>query len=79
MIQHRSIASLRQGETATIAGYRSNEIPIKVYEMGLLPGQVLTLTHRLPFKGPICVRIKDNPNAIALRAAEADLILIEST
>jgi len=79
MSQHRSIASLSPGDTGTIAGYRSNDIPIKVYEMGLLPGEVFTLTHRLPFNGPVCIRVKNNPNSIALRATEADLILIEST
>lgn len=79
MTQQPSIASLRAGETGTITGYRTTDIPIKIYEMGLLPGQVLTLTQRLPFNGPVCVRVKNNPNAIALRAAEASLILIELT
>ncbi|SFB94173.1 ferrous iron transport protein A [Parapedobacter composti] len=73
-----SICFLRKGESAVITGYRSHEVPIKVYEMGLLPGVVLTMKQRLPFNGPICIYIKDNPNAIALRTAEADLILIES-
>ena len=76
--QHRSVNFLKKGETATIVGYRSNEVPIKVYEMGLLPGVVLTMKQRLPFKGPVCIHVKDNPNAVALRQAEADLILIES-
>ncbi|WP_257666201.1 FeoA family protein [Parapedobacter tibetensis] len=78
MVQHKSITSLKQGETGTIIGYGSDSIPIKVYEMGLLPGVVLTMKRLLPFNGPVCVRIKDNPNAIALRRSEADLILIES-
>jgi len=77
-MQHKSISYLKKGETATIVGYRSHEVPIKVYEMGLLPGVVLTMKQRLPFKGPVCVHIDGNPNAIALRQTEADLILIES-
>lgn len=77
-VPYKSIRFLKKGETATIIGYRSNDVPIKAYEMGLLPGVVLTMKYRLPFNGPVCIRIKDNPNAIALRQAEADLILIES-
>ncbi len=78
MTQHKSIIQLKKGESATIIGYSSHDIPIKVYEIGLLPGVVLTMRDRLPFDGPICIQVKDNPNAIALRKSEADLILIES-
>ncbi|SEK32223.1 ferrous iron transport protein A [Parapedobacter koreensis] len=63
---------------ATITGYLAGEVPIKIYEMGLLPGVVLTMKQQLPFNGPVCIHIQDNPNAIALRRSEADLILIES-
>jgi len=78
MSLHKSINHLRKGETATIVGYRSDDIPIKIYEMGLLPGVTLTKKQQLPFNGPVYLRIQDNPNAIALRESEADLILIES-
>ncbi len=76
--QDKTITHLKKGETATITGYLSNDVPLKVYEMGLLPGVVFTMKQQLPFNGPICIHIKDNPNAIALRKSEADLILIES-
>jgi len=78
MRQQSSICSLKKGDTATIVGYRTTDIPIKVYEMGLLPGVTLTLKQRLPFQGPVCVQVNGNPNGIALRRTEADLILIES-
>ncbi|MBK1438755.1 ferrous iron transport protein A [Parapedobacter sp. ISTM3] len=78
MSQHQSINQLRKGETATIVGYLADEIPIKIYEMGLLPGVVLTLKRQAPFNGPVCIHIRDNPNAIALRRSEAALILIET-
>ena len=76
--QHKSVSQLRKGESATIVGYLSGDIPLKIYELGLLPGIVFTLKQRLPFGGPICLRIKGNPNSVALRKREADLILIES-
>ena len=78
MSEDKCINHLRNGETATIVGYRPEDIPIKIYEMGLLPGVTLTKKQQLPFNGPVYLRIQDSPNAIALRKAEADLILIES-
>src|SRR5690606_3092188 len=78
MRQQSSICSLKKGDTATIVGYRTTDIPIKVYEMGLVPGVTLTLKQRLPFQGPVGVQVNGNPNGIALRRTEADLILIES-
>ncbi|WP_262248660.1 FeoA family protein [Parapedobacter soli] len=76
-IQNKSISHLRKGETATIVGYAPGEVPLKIYEMGLLPGVVFSLKQRLPLNGPICLQIKGNPNGVALRRAEADFILIE--
>ena len=78
MSEHKCINHLQNGETATIVGYLAEEIPIKIYEMGLLPGVVLTKRQQLPLNGPVYLSILDNPNAIALRKSEADLILIES-
>jgi len=76
-MDHKSINDLKKGEAATIVGYQSDDVPIKVYELGLLPGVMLTMQQQLPFNGPVCIRIPDNPNAIALRKSEADMILVE--
>lgn len=73
----KPISQLKKGETATIVGYVEGEIPLKIYEMGLLPGVVFTVKQRLPLNGPVCLRIDGNPNGVALRRAEADLILSE--
>ena len=70
-----SISQLKKGATATIVGYVQSEIPLKIYEMGLLPGVVFTVKQRLPLNGPVCLHINGNPNGVALRRAEADLIL----
>ncbi len=78
MAERPSISQLEKGEKAVIVGYRADDIPIKLYEMGLLPGVALTLKQRLPFNGPICVQVIGNPNAVALRKTEADLILVDS-
>ena len=74
----KTITQLKTGESATIKGYVSEEIPVKLFELGLLPGTEIVLKKRLPFGGPVCVRMSDNQDLIALRKSEASSILIES-
>lgn len=74
----KTIVHLKIDEFATIKGYTSEEIPVKLYELGLLPGSEIVLKKRLPFGGPLCVQMTENQNLIALRKSEANSILIES-
>lgn len=78
MDSQKTIAQLKIDEPATIKGYTSEEIPVKLYELGLLPGAQIVLKKRLPFGGPVCVQMTENQNLIALRKSEANSILIES-
>lgn len=77
MSGRKTVTHLRRGVAARVVGYASDLIPIKIYEMGLLPGVVVIKQQQLPFNGPIRLKLEGNPNAIALRASEARLILIE--
>lgn len=74
----KTIAHLRIGQLATITGYVSEEIPMKLYELGLLPGSKIILKKRLPFGGPLCIQMAENHTLIALRNAEAKSLLIEA-
>lgn len=74
----KTIVHLKIDEPATIKGYTSEEIPVKLYELGLLPGAQIVLKKRLPFGGPVCIQMTENQNLIALRKSEANSILIES-
>lgn len=78
MENRKTIAHLKIGQLATITGYTSEEIPMKLYELGLLPGSEIILKKRLPFGGPLCIQITENHNLIALRKTEANSLLIES-
>lgn len=73
----KTIAHLKIDESATIKGYTSEEIPVKLYELGLLPGSKIILKKRLPFGGPVCIQMTENQNLIALRKSEAKSIIIE--
>jgi len=74
----KTITHLKKGQLATITGYASEEIPVKLYELGLLPGSKIVLKKRLPFGGPLCIEMAENQNLIALRKTEANALLIES-
>lgn len=79
MTRLKTIAALKKGDSGIIVGYHSEEIHLKLYELGFLPGVVLKITQKLPFNGPITVKMKGKPDAIALRRSEADLIFVEPT
>ena len=53
----------------------SNKIPIKLLEMGCLPGNDIRLIQQAPFKGPIYIEI--NGSYVAIRKETAKLIEIE--
>lgn len=73
------LSQLNKGKKGIIVGYGSEDIPVKIYELGLLPGVCLELKQRVPFSGPLCISLTDTDNSIALRKNEAHNILIETT
>ena len=50
-----SIADLKEGEKGIIDNVDHNDIPLKLIEMGCLPGNEVELVQRAPFKDPICL------------------------
>jgi ferrous iron transport protein A len=72
-----SLQKLLIGQSGRICGFNSDEVPMKLYELGIIPGSFVTLKKRLPFGGPVCIQIHENQNLIALRNSEAKSILIE--
>lgn len=77
MKNHLNIHALAIGEKAKIKGYSSEDVPVKLYELGLIPGSIFTFKRRLPLGGPVCIQIEHSQNLIALRHSEAASILIE--
>lgn len=72
-----ALYTLKTGQSGRISGFASDDVPMKLYELGLIPGSFVTLKKKLPFGGPVCIRILETSNLIALRKSEADSILIE--
>lgn len=73
----KTLKDLKIGDSATISGFASDEVPAKLYEMGIIPGTELQVKNRAPFGGPICISIINNKSLLALRKTEASQILIE--
>lgn len=72
-----TLFELSIGDSGRISGFSSEDIPTKLYDLGIIPGAFVSLKKRLPFGGPICIQILNSTNLIALRKSEARTILIE--
>ncbi len=69
------LADLKQGQTGTIISLTTNNIPLKLLEMGCLPGNEVTLLHTAPFEGPMYLNV--NGSHLAIRKEVAQEIEIE--
>jgi len=70
-----TIADLKKGERGIITDISSNGIPLKLLEMGCLPGNEVKLIQLAPFADPIYLDI--NGSHLAIRKDIASLILID--
>ena len=70
-----TLAHLKRGETAIITDVSSIHIPLKLLEMGCLPGNIVELLKVAPFHDPIYLNINDS--YLAIRKETAALILID--
>jgi|TARA_B100000929_G_scaffold33418_1_gene24185 ferrous iron transport protein A len=70
-----SIADLKKGEKAIIKDVSANNIPIKLLEMGCLPGNEVEIIQLAPLLGPIYINI--NGSHLAIRKETARLVIIE--
>ena len=70
-----TLAHLKRGEEAIITDVSSIHIPLKLLEMGCLPGNSVKLLQVAPFKDPMYLNI--NGTHLAIRKETAIHILIE--
>jgi ferrous iron transport protein A len=70
-----SVADLNKGERGVIIDSSSAYIPLKLLEMGCLPGNEVQLLYLAPFQGPLYLNI--NGSHLAIRKDTAKLILID--
>ena len=70
-----TIADLKKRESAVITDSSSNDIPLKLLEMGCLPGNEVKLLQLAPFSDPMYLNVNDS--FLAIRKETASLIVIE--
>ena len=70
-----TLAQLKRGESAIITDVSSIHIPLKLLEMGCLPGNPVTLIQLAPFQDPMYLNI--NGSHLAIRKETATHILID--
>lgn len=70
-----TIASLHIGETGIISENSLDKIPLKLLEMGCLPGAEIELIQVAPLKDPLYIKVNGSHLAIRrLTAEKIDLV-----
>jgi ferrous iron transport protein A len=70
-----TIASLKKGEKATILEFDIDTVPLKLLEMGCLPGNEVQLLQIAPFGDPLYLDV--NGSHLAIRIETARNIRVE--
>jgi ferrous iron transport protein A len=69
---------LKKGQIAQISEINIEEIPLKLIEMGCLPGNTIQLIQIAPMGDPLFFNINDSKVAIRKKTAQEIYILSES-
>ena len=72
-----NLTQLKKGEKATILDINIDVIPLKLLEMGCLPGNTIQLLQIAPLGDPLYYNINDSHVAIRLETAQEISIIKE--
>lgn len=70
-----TVADLRRGQKGIIKEFSLDNVPLKLLEMGCLPGNEVELVQSAPFRDPMYLNI--NGSHLAIRKETALLIEID--
>lgn len=70
-----TLADLNRGEKAIIIEFSVELVPLKLIEMGCLPGNEVELLQMAPFNDPMYLKV--NGSHLAIRKETAHHIIIE--
>ncbi|MEN8789605.1 MAG: FeoA family protein [Flavobacteriaceae bacterium] len=70
-----SVTDLRPGQKGVIKDFAEEEIPVKLLELGCLPGNLLELVQVAPLNDPLYIDV--NGSHIAIRRDVAKRIILE--
>ncbi|HSN59724.1 MAG TPA: FeoA family protein [Ferruginibacter sp.] len=69
------MSEIKIGKSVVIRSFESDDIFLKLMEMGCVPGEKITVDQIAPFKDPISITVAGYQ--LSLRLNEADQILVE--
>ena len=70
-----TVDQLKKGEEARIVDFNVDMIPLKLLEMGCLPGNTVRLIQKAPLGDPLYLNINDSH--LAIRVETAKQIIVE--
>ncbi|WP_445456223.1 FeoA family protein [Flavobacterium sp. HNIBRBA15423] len=73
------LSDLKKGEKGYIHEINVDEIPLKLLEMGCLPGNFIELIQIAPFGDPIYFNINDSHVAIRKETAKEIIVTVVTT
>ena len=65
-----TLAQLNKGEKGVIEDLNTDMVPLKLIEMGCLPGNQIELLQLAPFKDPLFLKVNGAQGAIRKETAE---------
>ena len=72
---YKKLPEIKIGKEAIIKSFESDELFLKLMEMGCIPGEKITIEQIAPFKDPISISVAGY--TLSLRLDEADHIIVE--
>ena len=66
---------LLKGQSGFIDHFDTDELPLKLIEMGCLPGSTISLIQKAPFNDPLYIKIDDS--FLAIRKETAKHIFVQ--
>lgn len=70
-----TLKDLKPGESGAITGYTETAPPMRLMEMGMLPGAVVEVVRLAPLGDPIDLKVRGYH--LSIRKHEADMIRVE--
>lgn len=74
-----NLSQLKIGQKAVVSDINLDEIPLKLLEMGCLPGNLVELVQIAPFGDPLYFIFNDSHVAIRKETAMQIEVLVENT
>lgn len=75
MSNYKKLSEIKIGKTVVVHSFESDDIFLKLMEMGCVPGEKITVDQVAPFKDPISISVAGYH--LSLRLNEAENIIVE--